>query len=166
MSRKLKTFEDLTEEDIEYIIKSREKGVSYKIIGAKFFTTETSARTWAIKLGCGKINKENRITKEQQILQLVKTNNVDDIARAINTSVDYILYILRKHNISSYEKGVKSVYNPNPPTNLTIILINNYYNEDVNRRKMTHEQAINDIMTTLCRPKEYIEKVLSRGDKQ
>ena len=31
---------------------------------------------------------------------------------------------------------------------------------------MTDEQAINDIMTTLCRPKEYIEKVLSRGDKQ
>lgn len=52
------------------------------------------------------------------------------------------------------------VQNPNPPTMLTRMLICRYYDEDVTRYGLNHQQALKDISLELGRTKAYISSVL------
>ena len=75
--------------------------------------------------------------------------------------------IASRHNLGKikghyYPSPTKSLFNPNPITSTTRILVHNYYNEDI-KNGFSHDMAIKDICNALNRDKETVERIL-KGD--
>lgn len=104
-----------------------------------------------------------------------------DIAKEINVSESTVAYWRRriadefegrakpkKTKVIRYERETKRsiipfILNENKPTKLTETLICNYYIEDIERYKMTHDEAIRDISLELGRTEEYILSILKEN---
>ena len=126
-----RTFTSLTAAEKDIILGMRKKKISYDKIGSAFGITGYTANRWHKWIKTGYKPKQIHHSQKQR-----------SKGRPVKTAkVNFIL-------------------NPNPPTLLTRILICHYYAEDIDRDKLTHSQAIQDISLELGRTEEYILGVL------
>lgn len=130
-----KQYRELTDIERKYLYNSRKEGIFAKDIAEEMNVPESTVAYW-----------RRRIADE-----------IEGRAKPIKRKV-----------IPRYERETKRsiipfILNENKPTKLTETLICNYYIEDIERYKMTHDEAIRDISLELGRTEEYILSILKEN---
>lgn len=126
-----RTFTSLTAAEKDIIVGMRKKKMSYGKIGHVFGISGYTANRWHKWIKTGYKPKQIHHSQKQ-----------------------------RSKGRPTKTAKAEFILNPNPPTLLTRTLICHYYTEDIDRDKLTHSQAIQDIYLELGRTEEYILGVL------
>lgn len=165
-------FDKLTKEDIEYIRSAYESGVPNHIIAAKFGITDVILGKWINNLGGSLKRPPKKITSSisDKICELwdagyTKKRIADELKISKWAVVHYLVAEYGDCVVTEYKchskRKLHRVFTPNEnaPTPDTVMLIRNYYREDI-AKGLPHADAVDDIHFELGRDYDYIHRVL------
>ena len=168
-------FNNLTKADMKYIHNTGTQKGGIKKIMQEYDVSENTVRVWFRKINkIEELRKQTNVdeTDIAEVLRLYEKGvSYTQIAKKLSMSKLLVKNILLSYtsNCSEQRKGRKYktcptlrrfIENPNEPTATTVMLVQHYYDEDIHKHRMSHDEAIRDISVELGRTREYIEECL------